>query len=78
MHIFYDCEVAFKLRQEFVHKIGEQFNVKFEDFTRKRLMFGFIKDWKGPNKLLLNHLILMFKRYIYTNKCKTQHHVYLD
>ena len=70
MHIFYDYEVAFKLRQEFVHKIGEKFNVKFEDFTRKRLMFGFIKDWKGPNKLLLNHLILMFKRYIYTNKCK--------
>ena len=23
MHIFYDYEAAFKLRQEFVHKIGE-------------------------------------------------------
>ena len=54
----------------FVDKIGERFNVKFEDLTRKRLMFGFIKDWKGPSKLLLNHLILMFKRYIYTQKCK--------
>ena len=31
-------------------------------------MFGFIKDWKGPTKLLLNNLILIFKRYIYTKK----------
>ena len=33
-------------------------------------MFGFIMDWKGPHKLLLNHLVLMFKRYVYIEKCK--------
>ena len=70
-HLFCDCDVASnKLRQDFFYKICKQFNVKFEDFTIKRIMFGFIKDWKGPNKMLLNHLVLFFKRYIYIQKCK--------
>ena len=70
VHLFFDCNVTTKLRHEFVDKIGKEFNAKFEDFTRKRVMIGFIKDWKGPNRMLLNHLIMLFKRYIYTQKCK--------
>ena len=34
------------------------------------MMFGFIKDWKGPNIKFLNNWLLMFKRYIYIQKCK--------
>ena len=70
VHLFYDCDVASKLRQELVDNIGTKFKVKFEDLSKKRIMFGFIKDWKGPNMMLLNHLLLMFKRYIYIQKCK--------
>ena len=33
-------------------------------------MFGFIKDWKGPHRPLLNHLIILLKRYIYIQRCK--------
>ena len=72
VHLFYDCNVAEKLRREFVDKIGLNLSVKFEDLTRKRLMFGFIKDWKGPHKTLLNHLIIIFKRYIYIQRCKNE------
>ena len=33
-------------------------------------MLGFIKDWKGPNRTFLNHLVLLYKRYIYLQKMK--------
>ena len=70
VHLFYDCKVAEDLRRAFVAKIGVNLSVTYEDLTRKRIMFGFIKDWKGPHKILLNHLILLLKRYIYIQRCK--------
>ena len=76
VHLFYDCDVIYNLRRELICKIGKSFNVKFEDFSKKRMIFGFIMDWKGPHKSLLNHLVLMFKRYVYIEKCKnTQPHL---
>ena len=60
VHLFYECNFTSKLRQELVERISTQFCVEFGDFTRKRVMLGFIKDWKGPNRTLLNHLVLLY------------------
>ena len=70
VHLFYECNLSSKLRQEFVERISAQFCVEFGDFNRKRVMLGFIKDWKGPHRTLLNHLVLLYKRYIYLQKMK--------
>ena len=70
VHLFYECDFTSKLRQELVERISNQFCVQFGDFTRKRVMLGFIQDWKGPNRTLLNHLVLLYKRYIYLQKMK--------
>ena len=70
LHLFYECKVAEDLRRAFVDKIGLKLSIRYEDLTRKRMMFGFIKDWKGPHKILLNHLIILLKRYIYIQKCR--------
>ena len=70
VHIFWDCKTVEDLRQAFVDEFGLRLCVTFEDLTKKKVMFGFIKDWKGPYMQLLNHLILLFKRYIYIQRCK--------
>ena len=48
VHIFCDCKNTEDLRQDFVDKFGFRLCATFEDLTKKRIMFGFIKDWKGP------------------------------
>ena len=71
-HLFFYCDISSKLRQEFIDKFGIIFGVKFDDLTIKRIMLGFIQDWKGPHKMLLNHLLLIYKRYIYVQKRKSE------
>ena len=72
IHLFYECDITTKLRQEFVERLGDTFDLKLDDANKKRMMVGFIKDWKGPHVMLLNHLILMLKRYIYIQKCQNK------
>ena len=50
LHLFYECKVAEDLRRAFVDKIGLKLSIRYEDLSRKRMMFGFIKDWKDHIK----------------------------
>ena len=62
MHIFYDCLTVKKLWNQLKYIVSK--NLNFPISTPQSAIFGFW-DLDTNERLILNHLLLIFKMYIY-------------
>ena len=68
-HLFYDCSHTIFLWNQLCHFLSNSLNIP--QFTPQSTIFGFIN--RKENFLIINHLLFIFKFYIYNSRSSSKY-----
>ena len=67
-HLFYECSHTISLWNQLRHFLSKSLNIPL--LTRQSAIFGFINQ--KENFLIINHLLFIFKFYIYNSRSSSK------
>ena len=67
LHLFCECAVTSNLLEQFKLWVSDIFHFGKIDIDLQTIIFG-AWNLKTPDFILINHMILLFKRYIYLRR----------
>ena len=68
LHLFCECAVASNLLEQFKLWVSDIFLLGKIDIDPKTIIFGAWRNLNTPDFIPINHMILLFKRYIYLRR----------